>query len=159
MFPSSRKARLFSGVAVGALLAAGGVIALAVVSSSPGVESAPNAHHPACGDLAKRYPSKLLGADRSEAGAPGVAVWGDSAVVLRCGLTPPRPTTDPCFVVNGVDWVLEQGKSKSGKKVLVTYGRNPAVEVTVADASPSAGDSLVDLGDAVKRIPQKSRCV
>ncbi|KWT60129.1 hypothetical protein ADL21_20130 [Streptomyces albus subsp. albus] len=88
-----------------------------------------------------------------------MAVWGDGAVVLRCGTTPPKQTTDPCVNVNGVDWVLREGASDSGERVLITYGRDPAIEVTVAEASASAGDGLVDLGPAVEEIPQTAHCV
>ncbi len=142
-----------------ATLAAGGVTALSAASSPPGRESAPNAGHPACGRAAAHYPPQLLGKKRSAPAAEGVAVWGDGAVVLRCGTTPPKPTTDPCVNVNGVDWVLREGPSDSGERVLITYGRDPAIEVTVAEASASAGDGLVDLGPAVEEIPQTAHCV
>ncbi|MEU3539334.1 DUF3515 family protein [Streptomyces paromomycinus] len=130
------------------------------------IESAPNAGQPLCDNIARNYPRKLLGEDRTDAEGEGVAAWGDSAVILRCGMKPPKPTTDLCLNVNGVDWVLRSDSSSEGegggksKKTLLTYGRDPAVEVTVtADATTAAGDTLVDLGDAVRAIPQKAKCI
>ncbi|MFD7663806.1 DUF3515 domain-containing protein [Streptomyces sp. NPDC059788] len=159
MASPSRKALITAGTAVGALATLGVIILAAATSRTPDIGSAPHAGHPACTDIAKRYPSRLMGKNREDTGAPGVAVWGDSTVVLRCGMTPPRPTTAPCFTISGVDWVLTDGTAEDGSKTLITYGRDPAVEVTVAGGLPSAGDSLVDLGNAVREIPQKSECV
>ncbi|MFI2236022.1 DUF3515 family protein [Streptomyces chrestomyceticus] len=170
MVSPSKKALITGGAVGGTALAAAGVLAFSLLPSPPEIESAPNAGHPLCDDIARNYPRKLLGVDRTEAKGEGVAVWGDSAVVLRCGMKPPKPTTDLCLNVNGVDWVLRsdsssesEGGSKSkgrSKKTLLTYGRDPAVEVTVtADAMTAAGDTLVDLGDAVRAIPQKAKCI
>ncbi|TBO60168.1 DUF3515 domain-containing protein [Streptomyces kasugaensis] len=159
MISLSRKSRIAIGLMVSGAILAGGVIAFAIDSPSSVMESAPNASSPLCGEIAKKYPREILGEARSDVELPGVAVWGESTVILRCGLTPPRPTLDPCFNVNGVDWVLEEGKSGEGMKTLITYGRNPAVEVVISDASPSAGDGLVDLSKVVEGIPQKSKCL
>ncbi|MFH8347797.1 DUF3515 family protein [Streptomyces sp. NPDC018045] len=159
MVPPSGKRLVVAAAVGGAALAAAGGLAFALRSPAPEIESAPNAGHPLCGDIARHYPPELLGKNRTEAEGAGVAVWGDSAVVLRCGMAPPPPTTDPCLNVNGVDWVLRAGASSESEKVLVTYGREPAVEVTVTDAQASAGDGLVDLGDAVRRIPQEHKCL
>ncbi|MEV5597418.1 DUF3515 family protein [Streptomyces sp. NPDC052496] len=159
MVPPSRKTLVIAGAVGGTALAAAGALAFAFRSPVPDIGSAPNAGHPLCGDIARHYPAQLLGKNRVEANGAGVAVWGDATVVLRCGTAPPRPTTDPCVNVNGVDWVLRGDASSDSRKLLVTYGRDPAVEVTVTDAGPSASDVLVDLGSAVKRIPQKSRCM
>ncbi|MEU7261153.1 DUF3515 family protein [Streptomyces rimosus] len=64
-------------------------------ASPPGRESAPNAGHPACGRAAAHYPSQLLGKERSSTSAEGVAIWGDGAVVLRCGTAPPQTDHRP----------------------------------------------------------------
>ncbi|MEU6963241.1 DUF3515 domain-containing protein [Streptomyces chrestomyceticus] len=168
MVAPSKKALITGGAVGGTALAVVGVLAFSLLPSPPEIESAPNADHPLCADLARNYPRRLLDEDRTEAKGEGVAVWGDSAVVLRCGMKPPKPTTDLCLNVNGVDWVLRSDSSSEGenegggksKKTLLTYGRDPAVEVTVtAEAMTAAGDTLVDLGDAVRAIPQKAKCV
>ncbi|WP_078624021.1 DUF3515 family protein [Streptomyces monomycini] len=160
MVPPSKKTLVTAGAVGGTALAAAGVLAFSFLTAPPDIASAPNASHPLCGDLARHYPPQLLGEDRTEAKGAGVAVWGDSTVVLRCGMKSPGPTTDLCLDVNGVDWVLRSTATGGSRKTLITYGRDPAVEVTVAaEAATSAGDTLVDLGDAVKAIPQTSKCV
>ncbi|MFF3273752.1 DUF3515 family protein [Streptomyces chrestomyceticus] len=166
MVAPSKKALVTGGAVGGTALVAAGVLAFSLLPSPPEIESAPNAGHPLCADIARNYPRQLLGENRTEAKGEGVAVWGDSAVVLRCGMKPPKPTTDLCLNVNGVDWVLRSDASSEGeggsksKKTLLTYGRDPAVEVTVtAEAMTAAGDTLVDLGDAVRAIPQKAKCI
>lgn len=170
MVAPSKKALVTAGAVGGTALATAGVLAFSLLPSPPHVESAPNASHPLCNDIARHYPRRLLGEDRIEARGTGVAVWGDSTVILRCGMKPPKPTTDLCLNVNGVDWVLRSDSSSEskdesegeneGKKTLITYGRDPAVEVTVtADSTTAAGDTLVDLGNAVRAIPQKSKCI
>ncbi|MFJ5595207.1 DUF3515 family protein [Streptomyces noursei] len=60
------------------------------IEKPPGFESAPNAGSPLCGKVEKGYPSKILGEGRSRVDARGVAVWGDSKVVLRCGVELPK---------------------------------------------------------------------
>ncbi|WP_427921447.1 DUF3515 domain-containing protein [Streptomyces sp. cg40] len=123
------------------------------------IEQAPHAHAAACTRIAKDYPAVLEGHRRAETGTPGVAVWGDEAVVLRCGLEPPAPTTDLCVSVNGVDWVYRQSQSRNGLKVVVTYGRTPAVEVTLSEQDTALDSALVDVSRIVRPIRQQSHCV
>ncbi|MET9290509.1 DUF3515 family protein [Streptomyces sp. NPDC003077] len=119
----------------------------------------PHANSPLCHETARKYPARLLDEDRSPTDLPGVAVWGDGTTVLRCGVTPLRPTPDPCFTVNGVDWVLDEARSKGEEKVLTTYGRVPAIEVIFSGTSATPGDGLVDLSGAIGGIPQQRRCL
>lgn len=79
-----------------------------------------------------------------------LAAWGDPAVIARCGVTPPGPTSDPCVVVDGVDWVavgLSDGVS------LTTYGRAPAVEVLVPAVHGPGPLLLPALSAAVADLP------
>jgi hypothetical protein len=70
------------------------------------------------------------------------------------------PTLGPCMNVSGVDWMLDEGRMEAdGVQVLTTYGRTPAVEVTIKDAPGRAGDVLVDMNRSVRDIPQKSKCL
>ncbi|MGP3949834.1 hypothetical protein [Streptomyces sp. 7N604] len=56
--------------------------------------------------------------------------------------------------------VLDEGRmEKDGVQVLTTYGRTPAVEVTVKNAPSRAGDVLVDVNRSVREIPQKSKYI
>ena len=90
-----------------------------------------------------------------------------AAIVLRCGVTPLGPTTDQCVTVTddggaSVDWVVTaDGSGPSGSWVFMTYGRTPAVEVTVP--KQLAGDRpdglLVDIGAAVHPIAPTRSCL
>jgi len=146
-------------------LAAAGLIAGAVLvlreADSPafGVQAAPRGDAPECARIARGYPSGLAGEDRVSVSLPGVAVWGDGAVTLRCGLEPPAPTVDPCINVDDVDWVYEQSKSRDGHKVVITYGRDPAVEVSISDRVAGTDEVLVELSRAVQSIGQTGKCV
>ncbi|MFI0774782.1 DUF3515 family protein [Streptomyces sp. NPDC021212] len=140
-------------------------IAAAVASyflffSKESVEPGPYADNPKCADVISRAPETVLSKHRDDVTGEGVASWGDGSVVLRCGVTPLRPTTDLCVDVNGVNWVLDEKRAqKDGVQVLTTYGRTPAVEVTVEGDGPKAGSALVDVNRAVRGIPQKSKCL
>jgi hypothetical protein len=115
------------------------------------VPPAPDAAGPACRALTGRLPARVLDRARNEAGPAGTAGWGDPAIVLRCGVPPPRPTTDPCLEVNGLDWVFTETKQAFR---FVSYGRVPAVEITVpaeVDRTTAPG-ALVDLAGAVRPL-------
>lgn len=120
-----------------------------------GVRAAPRADAPACGRL--DYPDRLGGQRRKDVSTAGVGVWGDGAVVLRCGLTPPAPTVDACVDIDDVDWVWRDAGSRGGSKVLVTYGRDPAVEVEISSRVDAVDAVLVEMGRLVKPIAQKSK--
>lgn len=65
---------------------------------------------------------------------PGVAAWGDPAIIARCGVTPPGPTTLECIAVDSVDWIVEP---LTDGMVFTTFGRDPAMEVIVpSDYAP-----------------------
>ncbi|MCC2279767.1 DUF3515 domain-containing protein [Streptomyces sp. ET3-23] len=124
------------------------------------IEAAPYSGNPACEKVVAKLPADLLGKSRHDTGVRGTAAWGGEAVVLRCGVTPPLPTTMRCVSVNGVDWVIDEARAeRDGVRSVTTYGRRPAVEVTFFGASESAGDGLVDLTDSVKGIPQTAHCM
>lgn len=155
----SKKARLISGVCVVAGIAAAAA-SYFLFFSKVSVEPGPFADNPKCSDVISRAPETVLHKQRDDVTGDGVAAWGDGSVVLRCGVTPLRPTTNLCVDVNGVDWVLDEKRAqKDGVQVLTTYGRTPAVEMTVEGDGPKAGDALVDVNRAVRGIPQKSKCL
>lgn len=142
---------------VGGLVLAGAAALVGHEFRSPdfGVRAAPHADAPACGRL--DYPDRVGGRRRDEVSTAGVGVWGDGAVVLRCGLTPPEPTVDACIDVDGVDWVWRE--TDGGDKVLVTYGREPAVEVRISSDAGAVDAALVELSRAVRPIAQKGKCI
>jgi hypothetical protein len=113
---------------------------------------------PACAAMADRLPSRLLNQGRvaTSQRSPAVAAWGDPAIIWRCGVTPPGPTTQDCIAVNGIDWVVEPLDDGTG---FVSYGRDPAVQVLVPDAYAPETFALTSLSTAVSTVPQNEhRC-
>ncbi|KPI28863.1 Protein of unknown function DUF3515 [Actinobacteria bacterium OK074] len=155
------QARIALAVAAALALALTAVLLVhATRSPADGIAQAPHADAPACARIAKSYPAVLGGHRRTDTSStPGIAVWGDKAVVLRCGLTPPAATTDPCVAVDGVDWVYRQSASRDGRKVIITYGREPAVEVTLSTQDTAVDGALVDLSGLVRPIRQHDHCI
>ena len=95
--------------------------------------------------------------ERRETDAQSTAAWGDPPVLLRCGVEPPGPTTDPCLTVEGVDWVARE----SGTAVVFTsFGRRPALEVSVPRGGPTGADAvLAALAPLAARLPQARACL
>ncbi|MHC3473240.1 DUF3515 family protein [Streptomyces sp. 7R007] len=153
------------GKRVAVALAAAGLVAGTVLvvreANSPahGLSAAPRGDAPPCARVTDASPDALDGRERAGTGLPGVAVWGDGAVTLRCGLAPPAATVDPCIAVDGVDWVWRPSTGHDGRRVLVTFGRDPAVEVSVSDRVAGIDEVLVELSGAVRSIRQGERCV
>lgn len=160
--PTAARAR-----AVGAVGLAG---ALLVGCASPvGVPAAPYAHDPVCAEVVLALPRELVGMPRLTTSSQATAAWGDRAhpVVLRCGVEPPPPTTDPCVTADdgvvAVDWIAVEGEPgpKGADWTFTTYGRVPAVEVRVpaAVAAERSTSFLLDLGPAVARVEQTRSCL
>ena len=121
------------------------------------VSAPPGANDPACARLADSLPRSVRGQGRvaTSSGSAAVAAWGSPAVIWRCGVAPPGPTTDECLNIDGVDWVaspLADGTS------FTTFGRSPAVQVLVPRV-PSSPDPLVlpPFSAVVAAIPQGDR--
>jgi hypothetical protein len=120
------------------------------------VTAAPQAADPACATLADRLPREVRDQGRvaTSSDSPAVAAWGDPAVIWRCGVTPPGPTTDECIEVDGVDWVrrpLDDGSS------FTTFGRDPAVQVLVPKAYAPEPLLLPVFSRVVAAVPQGDR--
>lgn len=118
----------------------------------------PSGSDPACTRLATALPSTLLKAKRrdTDPSSPALAAWGDPAIVLRCGVTPPGPTTEQCIAVDGIDWVA---RAVDGGYDFTTYGRVPAVQVLVPKHYAPETFALTGLSSAVGAIPQgEHRC-
>ena len=139
--------------ALGMLLAA----ALAGCSSGGSVSAAPDGGGAPCASLLGRLPATVADQNRGTSSTPGTARWGRPAIEFRCGVRPPGPTTIPCVTVNGVDWLFEQ---RGDDLRLTTFGRRPAVEVTVPAAygRDLASAALVDLAPAITSLPADRHC-
>ncbi|MER6420621.1 DUF3515 family protein [Streptomyces sp. NPDC001137] len=160
--PSIRPRPTRLTLAVGACLLAGGA-ALAVhgftyTDADAGVRPARFSGAPHCHRIADSAPASLGGLSRRDSSLPGIAVWGDRNIVLRCGVTPPGVTGDPCFAVDGVDWVMDLAQSTASRKVIVTYGRDPATQV-VFDGSSQTDAALIDLSRTVSSVRQTTHCI
>lgn len=128
-----------------------------------GVEPAPSASEPVCAELLLLLPDSLGGVERRTTTSQASRAWGDPAIVLRCGVDPLGPTTDPCLSIpdpagaNPVDWVASTQDSE-GERTFTTYGRVPAVEVTIPEGYP--GDAvLAELAGPVATLPQDRECL
>ncbi|MDY6055667.1 DUF3515 family protein [Micrococcus sp.] len=121
------------------------------------VEPAPHATDPACAPAMLAMPDALGDHALRPTDSQATAVWGEpAAVVLRCGVQPPGPTTDRCIAADGVDWVVREEEDRWR---LTTYGRTPAVEVLLSQTAVSSDTVMAGLASAVERIPAARGCV
>ena len=142
------------------------LLGVSACSSIVPVTVAPHATDPVCASVVLSLPASLGdGLARVDTDAQATAAWGEprQAVVLRCGVEPPGPTTDRCESVTTpggptVDWVVVED---DGDWTFTTYGRVPAVELRVpAAVAAERSTSFVDLlGPAVARTVQERSCL
>ncbi len=133
------------------------------------VSPAPHAADPRCASVMLAMPDTVGGLARHATTSQATDAWGDDfAIVVRCGVDVPGPSTDTCVTITtagySADWVV---RDDGDAWMATTYGRNPAVEAVVpkirADAAvddvltaltppasqaPSTGRACVGLGDA-----------
>jgi hypothetical protein len=133
-------------------------VVVAGCGSGDQVTAAPQATAAACTALSARLPATVLDRARGTLNVTGAAAWGDPAIVLRCGVASPGPTTDQCIEADGVDWVFTETKEVFR---FVSYGRTPGVEVTVPTSidRTTAPGVLADLADAVRSITTTTKCI
>jgi hypothetical protein len=142
-------------------------LALALASCTSGGDS-PDVDVPApdgeaaraCRELARDLPDRVAGQERGtlDQDTPYAAVWGDPAIVMRCGVPQPaiitpgsdtyQATGTDSFEMNGVSWLLEE---EPGEVRSTTTGREVFVEVTMPDDYETVGNPLIDLAAAVDR--------
>jgi len=154
-------------VAAATLAAVAFATLLAGCTPTVAMESAPHANDAACASVTVELPAEVAGQKQDYTDAQATGAWGDPVTVqLRCGVAPLGPTTKPCVTVasgqDSVDWVLTNDPDNT-VLTYVTYGRTPAVEVTIKHGSGGVSDAnvLPDLAQAVARIPQstKHKCI
>ena len=122
-----RAAALTSALVLGASLSA--------CSAAVSVDPAPDATDPACAPEMIAMPDTLGDAALRTTTSQATAAWGDpSAVILRCGVPAPGPTTDRCVTVNGVDWVIKD-------LTTVSASPTPSPSSSAASHTPSAPGS------------------
>ncbi len=111
-----------------------------------------------CQAVAQHWPGQVAGRERVDisAASPAVAAWGDPAIIARCGVPSPGPTTADCIAANDIDWVAT---ALSDGMLFTTYGRTPAIEVLVPKAYAPEPLLLSSFAAAAGAIPQGShRC-
>jgi hypothetical protein len=110
----------------------------------------------ACTAMADDLPTHLLSRERvaTSPTSPAVAAWGRPAIIWRCGVPPPGPTTQDCITVNGVDWLVQPLDDGTG---FVTYGRTPAVQVLVPKEYAPETFALPALSPVVSQVRQGER--
>lgn len=137
---------------------------LAACTPTIGTEPAVDAADPDCAPVMLALPDVVAGdLERTKVTAQATAAWGEpgAAVTLRCGVEQPGPSPD-CQRFESpdgtVDWITATGEDGTWR--FTTYGRDPAIEVTVP---PTVTDShstsfVVDLTSAVELVPATQRC-
>jgi len=140
------------------LLAAGAVAVLSGCAPTVGLTPAAHAGDPRCAAVTVRLPNTVAGLASRETNAQATGAWGDpAAVLLRCGVPDPGPTTLPCVTALGIDWVVDASNQKAIS--YTTFGRTPAIQVVVDHTAVSDSTVLADLKPAVSVIPQKHKCL
>ncbi len=142
------------------------VVALVGCAIPVTVEPAPSASDPVCGVVLQLAPEVLAGRERRTTTSQSSRAWGeDDPTVLRCGVEPPGPSPERCVRVtdaagDDVDWLALEG---ADRWTFLTYGRVPAVELTVPFAALADGAqataTLVDLGPAVDATAVERTCL
>lgn len=125
------------------------------------LEAAPDAVNPECAEVIVRLPDTieddLAIHVKRETDAQATGAWGNPAtILLRCGVTVPGPSTQPCYTIKGIDWL--RNDIDAPKYVFTTYGRDPAVEVIVDGDNASGTNALVALSSAIGLIPATRAC-
>lgn len=139
-----------------AACAAVGVAVVAGCGSTVEAVPADRASDPLCVQVAAAWPQSVAKQERvaTTADDQGVAAWGDPAIIARCGVSSPGPTTNDCIEADGIDWVampLDDGTR------FISYGRSPAVEILVPKAYAPEGMLLPAFAEATAQIPQGER--
>lgn len=147
--------RARAGVALAALAVVAAT--LAGCSSAVQVTVPEQADSAACAAAARLWPADVSGRKPVDVSpsSPAVRAYGDPAVIARCGVAEPAPSTG-CLSVNDVDWVVTM--LTDGAK-FVTYGRSPALEVLVpASLAPGNEGSLLPVFTAAAQaLPTTGR--
>ena len=111
-----------------------------------------------CAALMSALPETVLD-QRRRTVEPGElsAAWGNPTITLKCGVDKPPGlgAESQCYEVNGVGWFAEEAE---GGYLFTTIGRPVYVEVGVPTKYAPEANALVDVADAVKKIPVKQPC-
>lgn len=148
-----------------AVLVLAGTALLAGCAGTVHLEPAEDANDPSCADVTVglQNASSVAGKDRRWTDAQATGAWGDpgedTAVILRCGVTVPAPTSElQCVTLEGVDWLVDTSETPYLR--VTTYGRDPAVQLYIDTGAVSSNEVISNRGivGAVTAIPAEARC-
>lgn len=113
-----------------------------------------------CTEVMKALPSELVGRQRTGL-QHNVATWGRPRISVRCGVDKPAglTPTSRCDVLNGIGWYAEEPGAVEKAWRFTTIGRRGYIEVIVPEDYSPAADVLIELTEAVKKMPQVKPCV
>ena len=145
-------------VGVGVLLVAASLTGCnAPTGPTVPMEAAQDAADPACAETMVRLPMNLNGLPKRSTNAQATSAYGKpAAVLLRCGVPTPEPTTDRCISINGIDWV--ERTTDNEVYIYTTYGRTPALEVVI-DTTKASGEVLTGITTPASYLPKTGGCV
>lgn len=138
---------------------------LAGCSTTVHLEPAEDANNPLCAEVSVGLQNAGSVADKERrwTDAQATGAWGDdgqpSAIILRCGVDVPAPTSElQCVTLEGVDWLVDASETPFLR--LTTYGRDPAVQLYVDTAVVSSNDVISNrsLVGAITTIPANGAC-
>lgn len=115
---------------------------------------------PDCVRVMAALPEEVMGQHRTMVDG-NIATWGDPRISVRCGVTKPEKLTrsSRCDELNGIGWFTEDpGTAVDKAWRFTTIGRSGFVEVIVPESYEPAGDVLMDLSAAVKKMPVVTPC-
>jgi hypothetical protein len=139
-------------VAVGLLTGCSPTVALSPAASATSAK---------CASVVVLLPDTVSTLPQRETNAQGTGAWGEPPdIIMHCGVPVPDPTSKlPCDSVDGIDWLLNSNRAPI--YTFTTYGRDPAVSVTVnaKDVKADGNQALNDLAIAVAAIPAKHHCI
>jgi hypothetical protein len=146
-------------------LAAAAVVVVGLLTGcapTVALQAATHATNAECASVVAQLPATVSTLAKRQTNAQGTGAWGTPAdILLRCGVPVPDPTSKlVCISVDGIYWLYND--KASPVFVFTTYGRDPAVAVTVnsKDVKADGNAALTDLSSAVGAIPQdKHKCI
>ena len=122
-------------------------------SSSLDVEPADGTATQFCTELGAILPVSLGGTllRDTRPSSPGTKAWGDPAIVLRCGVAPPKSysAASQLLTVNDVNWYPEE--LEAGVR-FTSMETNELVEVSIPASYQNTADILTELSWAVSTL-------
>lgn len=136
-----------------------GALALAMLTgcaSAVPMEPAADATNPDCAEIIVRLPDSVDDFAKRQTNAQATGAWGNpAAILLKCGVEVPAPSTLPCYTIKDVDWLRDS--SNAPTYIFTTYGRDPAVQVVI-DGDIASSSALLALSNAVGSLPAERHC-